>query len=342
MSLKIAFFNTKSYDEEFFTKVNASYHYDLQFFKEHLNPRTAILAQGCDAVCAFVNDDLSQKTLQILQQNKIPIIAMRCAGVNNVDIEFAKKNHMHVLNVPSYSPYAIAEHAVALMLILNRKIHRAHMRVHEGNFSLEGLLGFDMHGKTVGILGTGKIGTATARILLGMGCEVLGFDKEPNTTCKEMGVHYVDLTTLLNRSDILSLHAPLSKSTYHLINEKTIQQMKKGVMLINTSRGAVIDTIAVIEALKKGQIGYLGLDVYEEEDLLFFEDFSQEIIQDDVFARLLTFPNVVITTHQGFFTKEALEAIAHTTLENIHQCVTEKKCNNDVCSQHCPAKPAIR
>ncbi|SHE46296.1 D-lactate dehydrogenase [Marinitoga hydrogenitolerans DSM 16785] len=313
--MKIAFFSTKKYDMDFFNKLNEKYNFDIKYFESKLNEKTAILAKGFDVVCAFVNDDLNKKVIKILKENGIKLIALRSAGFNHVDISAAKKYNIKVVHVPKYSPYAVAEHTIALILSLNRKIHKSYLRIRENNFSLDGLLGFDLHGKIVGIIGTGKIGRITANILKGFGMKILGYDKFPND---EFIGEYVNLNTLFEKSDIISLHCPLNKDTYHIINKNTINLMKKGVMIINTSRGGLIDTKAVIDGLKSKKIGYLGLDVYEEEENIFFEDLSEEIIDDKTFLRLTTFPNVLITGHQGFFTQEALTNIAETTLENIN------------------------
>jgi len=315
--MKVAVFSQKPYDREFLQTANASHHHELEFFEAHLSLSTAPLAKGFPAVCAFVNDCLDAAVLETLAANGTRLIALRCAGFNNVDLAAADRLGVTVARVPAYSPYAVAEHTVGLMLTLNRKIHRAFNRVREGNFALDGLLGFDLHGKTVGIVGTGKIGLCVARILHGFGCHLLAYDPYPNPACEELGVEFVDLAELLRRSSVITLHSPLTRETHHVINAEAIAQMQDGVMLINTSRGGLVDTPAVIEALKSGKIGYLGLDVYEEEADLFFEDLSQQPIQDDVFSRLLVFPNVLITGHQAFFTREALGNIADTTLDNI-------------------------
>jgi len=268
-------------------------------------------------VCVFVNDQLGAPVLAELARQGTRVIALRCAGFNNVDLAAARDLGITVVRVPAYSPYAVAEHTVGLMLTLNRKIHRAYARVREGNFALQGLLGFDLHGRTVGVVGTGQIGAIVARIMRGFGCEVLAYDPYRSPECEALGARYVELPELFRSSDIITLHCPLTPQTYHLINAEALEQMKDGVMLINTGRGALVDTQAVTEALKSGKIGYLGLDVYEEEAALFFEDRSDRVIQDDVFTRLLTFPNVIITGHQAFFTGEALTNIAETTLSNV-------------------------
>ncbi len=315
--MKVAFFSTKKYDRDFFEIANQTLNHDLVFFETHLNESTVNLVQGYPVVCVFVNDDLNQNVIEALAGQGCRLIALRCAGFNNVDFQACEKWNIQVVRVPSYSPHAVAEHAVALMLSLNRKIHRAHARVHEGNFALDGLMGFDMNQKCVGIVGTGKIGTVVAQILSGFGCKVIAYDPSPNDECNKMGVQYVPLSELWAQSDIMTLHCPLLPETFHLINQAVLTQMKSGVMLINTSRGAIMDTSAVIAALKTGHVGFLGIDVYEEEGDLFFEDLSNQIIQDDQFSRLLTFPNVLITGHQAFLTKEALEKIAQVTLQNI-------------------------
>ena len=325
--MKVALFGSKPYDRRFFETANESYHHELTFLEPHLNEKTAILAQDAEAVCVFVNDQLNEETLKILSERGIHLIALRCAGYNNVDLEAAKDLGMQIVRVPAYSPHAVAEHAIALILTLNRKIHRAYHRVREGNFSLNGLLGFDLHGRTVGIIGTGKIGRIVGQILYGFGCKILTYDPFPNQEFRQIG-QYVSLEELYAESDIISLHCPLTPSNRHLINEKTIAQMKPGVMLINTSRGALIDTQAVIDGLKKKTIGYLALDVYEKEADLFFEDLSDEVIQDDMFERLLTLPNVIITGHQAFFTQDALSNIAETTLSNITDIETKNDCKN--------------
>jgi D-lactate dehydrogenase len=315
--MKVAVFSTKPYDREYLDRANAGHGHALTFFDAHLDRETAILGAGHGAVCAFVNDVLDSEVLRQLAAGGARLIALRSAGFNQVDLAAARSHGLVVARVPAYSPYAVAEHAVGLILTLNRKYHRAYNRVRDGNFSLQGLRGFDLHGRTVGTVGTGKIGAVFARIMLGFGCRVLAFDPAPDQGSRDLGVEYVALDELLRTSDIVSLHAPLSERTHHLIDAARLSLMKRGVMLINTSRGALIDTRAVIEALKSGQIGYLGIDVYEEEEQLFFEDLSSEIIHDDVFMRLLTFPNVIVTAHQAFFTEEALLNIASTTLANI-------------------------
>lgn len=315
--MRIAVFNTKPYDQRFLEEANAAHQHDLVFLEPHLSVHTARLAEGCAVICTFVNDPLNAATLEVLSALGVKLVALRCAGFNQVDLRAAERLGITVARVPAYSPYAVAEHAVALILTLNRNIHRAYNRVREGNFALEGLLGFDLHGKTVGVIGTGKIGAVFARILRGFGMTVLAHDVQPNAELEADGLRYVGLEELLERSDIVSLHCPLTPQTQHLVNAERLGRMKRGAMLVNTSRGALVDTPAVIEALKSGCLGALALDVYEEEGDLFFENLSDRVIQDDVFMRLLTFPNVLITGHQAFFTREALTGIAQTTLENV-------------------------
>lgn len=295
-----------------------------------LTPETVILATGFPAVCVFINDKLNAAVLRELAANGIRLIALRCAGYNNVDLEVAKELNLKVVRVPAYSPYAVAEHAAGLVLMLNRKLYKAYNRVRDDNFELKGLLGFDLHGKTVGIVGTGKIGECFARIMNGFGCRLLAYDVRENSSLLDMGVQYVDLPMLLSQSDVVSLHCPLLPDTYHLMNADSIGQLKPGAMLINTSRGGLVDTRAVISGLKSGQIGYLGIDVYEDEGSLFFQDLSDTIIQDETFQLLQSFPNVVITAHQAFFTQEALTNIANTTLTNIREIETQGSCSNEV------------
>lgn len=315
--MKIAVYSTKPFEREFLGAANAGAGHELRFLLPPLSPETAPLAEGCAGVCAFVNDRLDAPTLEALAPLGVKLLALRSAGFNHVNLDAAHALGMTVLRVPAYSPYAVAEHAVGLMLTLNRKFHRAFNRVREQNFALDGLMGFDMHGKTAGIVGTGKIGELTGKILAGFGCRVLGFDPVRSPACEALGVQYVGMDELLADSDIISLHCPLNPATRHLINESALARTKRGVMIVNTSRGGVIDTRAAIRYLKNGHIGSLGLDVYEEEGDLFFNDLSETIIQDDVFVRLMTFPNVLITAHQGFFTREAVGNIAQTTIGNI-------------------------
>ena len=314
--MRLLLFSCKPYDQKFFSDININFDFELVFLETRLNAQTAALAKEGDAVCAFVNDDLSAPVLKTLHQRGVRFVAMRCAGYNNVDLACAKELAMTVVRVPAYSPHAVAEHSLGLMMALNRKLHRAHYRAKEFNFALDGLLGFDMYKKTAGVIGTGRIGEVLARILVGMGCNVLAYDLNPNPECEALGVRYVSLEDLFRQSDIISLHCPLVSQTYHLIDDAAFDLMREGVMLINTSRGGLVDTKAAIKALKTGKLGALGLDVYEEEAGLFFEDHSSRTILDDTFARLLTFPNVMITAHQGFFTREAVVNIVTTTLES--------------------------
>lgn len=317
--MKMAIFSTKGYDKESFVMMNQRFGHELTFFTPNLSKETALLAHGFPVVCAFVNDDLSAEVLEDLANHGTKLIALRCSGFNQVQVVKAHELGMTVLRVPSYSPQGVAEHAVALIMALNRKIHVAHNRVRDGNFSLEGLIGFEVAGKTVGVVGTGQIGRIFARIMQqGFGANVIAYDVFPHPECVQMGIKYVGLDEIYKQSDIISLHCPLMTETYHLIHDRAVSLMKKGVMLINTSRGGLVDTKAVIKGLKQEKIGAMGLDVYEEEAALFFEDHSGHIIQDDVFARLLTFPNVMITSHQAFLTKNALANIAETTLQNVH------------------------
>ena len=315
--MRVAVYSTKPYDRRFLDAANADAGHELVYLEPRLMPQTVAPASGAQAICAFVNDELRADVLASLAGLGTRLVALRCAGFNNVDLAAARALGIAVARVPEYSPHAVAEHTVALILALNRKIHRAHARVREGNFDLEGLLGFDLFGRTVGVVGTGKIGAALARIMLGFGCTVLAHDPQPDPACIAAGVRYVPLADLLAAADIVSLHCPLTPATHRLIDAAALARMRPAVMLINTSRGAVIDTRAVIEGLKSGHIGSLGLDVYEEEAELFFRDLSDSVIQDDLFARLLTFPNVLITGHQAYFTQDAMAAIAATTMENI-------------------------
>jgi len=316
--MRIAVFSSKPYDRESLQASNQEQEqgHELVFLEPRLTRETAALAAGFPAVCLFVNDCADAGVLELLAAGGTRFLALRCAGFNNVDLEAARRVGITVARVPAYSPHSVAEHTAGLILTLNRKLHRAYNRVREGNFALDGLLGFDLHGRTVGVIGTGKIGAVVVRIMSGFGCRVLAHDRHPNPEAVP-GAEYVTLAQLFAEADIVTLHCPLTPETRHLIDGAALRQMKRGVMLINTSRGALVDTPAVIDALKSGQVGYLGLDVYEEEAALFFEDHSHQLIQDDVFTRLLTFPNVVITGHQAFFTREALHSIAETTLENV-------------------------
>jgi D-lactate dehydrogenase len=331
--MKVAVFSTKAYDRKFLSAANSPTQHELIFFEPRLNRDTAILAAGNPAVCVFVHDQVDAPTLELLASRGTRLVVLRCAGFNNVDLQAAANLGITVVRVPAYSPYGVAEHAVGLILSLNRKIHRAYNRVREGNFSLDGLLGFNLHERTIGIVGTGKIGLILGQIMKGFGCNLLAYDVYQNPELEALGGKYVELPELFANSDIISLHCPLTPETHHLINAEAIEQIKSGVMLINTSRGALIDTQAVIEGLKSGKIGYLGVDVYEQESELFFEDLSGEIIQDDIFQRLTTFPNVLITGHQAFFTAEALHNIAETTFANIADVEHGRPCANEIRAQ---------
>ena len=328
--MQVMVFSAKTYERPFLEAAAARHGQSAVFQPLRLCRDTASLAKTTPAVCAFVNDALDAETLGVLAGQGTTLIALRSAGFNHVDLKAAKKYGITVVRVPAYSPHAVAEHTLALILALLRKLCRAHNRVREGNFSLDGLLGEGLYGKTVGIVGTGKIGEVVAQILRGFGCRLLGHDPSPSDECKKLGMNYLDLPGLLEASDIVTLHCPLMPGTRHLIGDVEVQRMKPGTTLINTSRGAVLDTRAVIRGLKSGRIGALGLDVYEEEEHLFFEDFSGQIIQDDVFARLMTFPNVLITGHQGFFTREALETIADVTFRNVAEFEASGACIHSV------------
>lgn len=328
--MKVAVFSTKAYDRRFLEISNRTHGHELTYLEPRLMPETASLAEGFDAVCVFVHDRVDETVMRRIQRYGVRLVALRCAGYNNVDLAAAAEKGITVVRVPAYSPYAVAEHTIGLMLTLNRKFHRAHARIREGNFALEGLMGFDMHGRTAGVIGTGKIGFIVARILRGFGCEVLAYDPYPNLEMENYGIQRVSLEELYRRSDIITLHCPLTEETYHLIDERAVEQMKPGVMIVNTSRGALVDTVAAVEGLKSEKIGYLGLDVYEEEEGIFYEDKSSAVLKDDVFARLLTFPNVIITGHQAYFTRNAMENIADTTMQNITDFERDGKCGNEV------------
>lgn len=315
--MKVTVFSTKAFERESLRRANETAGHELVFLEERLTQRTAPLAAGSGAACLFVGDCADRAAIGALRDAGVCLLALRSAGFNHVDLDAAAESGLTVARVPAYSPHSVAEHAVALILTLNRKTHRAFNRVREQNFSIEGLMGFDLCGKTVGVVGTGKIGEAFARIMLGFGCRVIAFDPKPSESCAQAGVRYVDLRDLWRESDVVALHCPLTPQTRHLVNAEAFAAMKPGAMLINTSRGAVVDARAAIDALKSGHLGALGIDVYEEEDNLFFRDLSSEVIQDDTFVRLMTFPNVLITAHQGFFTREAVDGIARTTLGNI-------------------------
>ncbi len=328
--MKVAHFSAKKYDHGFFTNAFTSHDIGIEFFEARLSPKTAGLASGFDAVCAFVNDDLSKETIDVLADLGIKLIALRSAGFNHVNLAAAAKKNIAVVRVPEYSPHAVAEHTIALLMGVNRKIYRAYNRVREGNFELDGLIGFDLNGKTVGVVGAGKIGMVTVGILLGFGCEVLISDPALEPGPHKSGAKVMTFDEVLSHSDILSLHCPLTPATHHLICEETLCKTKKGVIIVNTSRGGLIDTNAVIGGLKSEHIGALAIDVYEEEGDLFFSDLSNFVMKDDVFARLLTFPNVLVTGHQAFFTREAMIAIAGTTASNITQFFKTGACENSV------------
>jgi D-lactate dehydrogenase len=328
--MKIAFFSTKSYDRKHFESEIKKSEHTITFFEDALNMQTARLVSGYDAVCIFVNNPMNEELIAKVADLGIEVIALRSAGFNHVDLEACKKHGVTVYRVPAYSPEAVAEHTVAIILTLNRKTHKAYNRVRENNYSLEGLTGFNLHNKTVGVIGTGTIGTAFCRIMKGFGCDILAFDPNENEKVKEMGGRYVDFDKLVESSDIISLHCPLIPQTRHMIDRDSIEKMKDGVMLINTSRGALIDTPAVIDGLKQKKVGFLGIDVYEQEDNLFFKDLSSEVIQDDDIARLMTFPNVLITGHQAFLTEEALRQITETTIQNLSDHEQGEKVENEV------------
>lgn len=327
--MKITFFSTQPYDKIFFNKCNKEYGFELEYFETHLGPHIVNAVEDADAVCVFVNDRVIAEVIQVLAEKGVKIIALRCAGFNNVDLEAAKQYGLKVCRVPAYSPEAVAEHALAMILTLNRKTHKAYNRVREQNFSLNGLLGFNLHGKTVGVVGTGNIGKAFCNMVKGLGCKVLAYDVAQDVQLAASGITYVSMEALLKQSDIISLHCPLTANSKHLINASTISSMKKGVMIINTSRGKLINTEDAIEALKTRHIGYLGLDVYEQEEKLFFKDLSASIIEDDIIQRLMSFPNVLVTAHQAFFTEEALVQIAVKTLQNIQQISAGTIIQND-------------
>lgn len=330
---KVIVFSTKEYDKIFLQEAAAGTGFAFKFVEARLNQETVALAKGYPAICAFVNDVVDAVVIKELVAGGTKFVALRCAGFNNVDLHAAQEHGLCVARVPAYSPYAVAEHTVGLMLTLNRKIHRAHLRIREGNFALGGLLGFDLHGKTVGVIGTGKIGALVCKAMAaGFGCRVLAYDVQENPEAKAVGAEYTTLEQIFRESEIITLHCPLMPDTYHLINAESLALMKEKVMIINTSRGALIDAAAAVEALKDGKLGALGLDVYEEEADLFFEDLSNEVIRDDVFARLLTMPNVLITGHQAYFTREALQNIARTTVGNLQDFVANRPCQNAV---HC-------
>jgi D-lactate dehydrogenase len=317
--MKIAVFSAKRYDREFLNAANAGAGHQLRYFDEPLGDESVTLAAGYEVVCIFVNDRADAEVLKALVAGGTRLIALRCTGFNNVDLKAAAQLGLKVVRVVSYSPYSVAEHAVALLQAINRKIHRAYNRTRDSNFALDGLMGFDLHGKTVAVIGTGKIGCVFARIMLGFGCEVIGYDKYPSTAFAALGARYAEPDEIGNKADIISLHCPLTPETHHIVNAGTLSRAKRGALLINTSRGGLIDTEAAVEALKSGQLGGLGIDVYEQEGDLFFRDLSSTIISDDVFQRLISFPNVIVTGHQAFFTEEAIATISETTINSITQ-----------------------
>jgi D-lactate dehydrogenase len=335
---KVCFFDTKPYDKIYFDQMKEQYQVEVDYVESKLGPKTAVMAKGVEAVVSFVNDDIDKETINILYENGVRLIAMRCAGYNNIDFK-AAYGKIHVVRVPAYSPYAVAEHAMSLLLTLNRKIHRAYVRTREFNFSLNGLMGFDLHGKTVGVVGTGKIGRVFIDICKGFGMKVIAYDPFPQ---KDADFEYVSFEQLCKEADVISLHCPLTKDTHHLINDASIQWMKKGVYLINTSRGALINTEDLLNAIKEEKIGGACLDVYEEETELFYEDMSYTIIQDDVLARLISMPNVIVTSHQAFFTKEALYHIADTTLSNLRGYFDDRILENEICYQCSKGEPCPR
>lgn len=332
--MKVAVYSTKSYDRRFLEAANRDRRHELVFLEARLTPQTAKLAAEFPAICVFIHDSLDGETLNVLASQGTQFIALRAAGFDRLDLQTAAELDLTVVRVPAYSPYSVAEHAVGLILMLNRKLYRAYNRARDDNFSLDGLLGFDIHNTSVGIVGTGKIGYCFAQIMKGFGCQLLAYDVYQNPACLELGVKYVELDQLLANSDIISLHCPLTPDTYHLIDAETLQHLKPGAMLINTSRGGLIDAQAVVESLKSGKLGYLGIDVYELEAELFFQDLSDTVIQDDTFQLLQSFPNVVITAHQGFFTRNALEAIADTTIANLDDLEQGRPCPNQVKLHH--------
>ena len=328
--MKVAVFSTKYYEKEYLNRFNSDGKHQLTFFDASLNINTTNLALGFEAVCILLNDIIDKNTLVKLAKIGIKLIDLRSAGYDNVDIEAAYKQYIPVLRVPAYSPQAIAEHAVALILTLNRKTHKAYNRVRENNFSIKNLMGFNLYGKTVGVIGTGKIGAAFCGIMQGFGCNVIAYDIKESVDLKEKGIEYKPFEELLQTSDIISIHCPLTPKTHHLFDSDAFSKMKKGMMLINTGRGAIINTSDAILALKSRQIGYLGIDVYEGEEKLFFQDLSETIIQDDVIERLMSFNNVLITPHEGFFTHEAVEQIALITIQNFTDFENGASLKNEV------------
>ena len=331
--MNVAVFSTKRYDRDFLDVANAAAGHRITYFDVPLERETAALACGHDAVCIFVNDKADAGVLEALSSGGTRLVALRCTGFNNVDLQAAARVGLKVVRVVTYSPYSVAEHAVALLLAINRKIHRAYNRTRDSNFSLDGLMGFDLHGKTVAVVGTGKIGRVFAQIMLGFGCEVIGYDKYPSPEFEALGVRYAKPGEIGARADIISLHCPLTPETHHIINADTLARAKRGALLINTSRGGLVDTEAAIEALKSGQLGGLAIDVYEQEADLFFRDLSSAIISDDVFQRLLSFPNVIVTGHQAFFTREAVSTICETTINSINEFAAGQPLSNEIVAQ---------
>lgn len=328
--MKVAVFSSKPYDQEYFEKYKENYSCDLIYFETALNVHTAELTKGFDVACIFVNDRADKQAIKVLAKNGIRLLALRCAGYNNVDLKTAKANHIKVVRVPAYSPEAVAEHSIALILTLNRKTHKAYNRIREGNFSLNNLMGFNLQNKTIGVIGTGKIGATFCKTIKGFGCKIIAYDLYPSAELIELGVDYQPLDEVFKNADIISLHCPLNPDTKHIIDERSLSLMKDGVMIINTSRGALIETADVIVGLRNKKVGYLGLDVYEQEENLFYKDLSESIIQDDMILRLNSFPNVLITSHQAYFTKEAMSEITTTTLDNIKAFENEEDLKNKV------------
>ncbi len=340
---KICFFDTKPYDRIYFDTYKEKFGFEIDYYEPKLNSDTAVMTKGYEAAVAFVNDTVDAKTINILYENGVRIIGMRCAGYNNIDFK-AAYNKIHVVRVPAYSPYAVAEHAIALLLTLNRKIHRAYNRTKEHNFSLNGLTGFDLHGKTMGVIGTGKIGRVFVDICKGFGLKILAYDPFP---LSGSGIQYVSMDELCRESDIISLHCPLTKDTHHMLNRKSFELMKKGVYIINTSRGALVNSEDLLNAIKEEKVGGAGLDVYEEETEFFYEDKSYSIIQDDILSGLISMPNVIVTSHQAFLTREALNNIAEITLQNLRDYFDDKPLENEICYQcikleHCKKEEVKR
>ncbi|MEJ8857837.1 2-hydroxyacid dehydrogenase [Variovorax robiniae] len=328
--MKIAVFSAKRYDRDFLSAANAAQQHQLQFFEVALAPESATLAEGHEAVCVFVNDVVDAAMLEALKRGGTKLVCLRCTGFNNVDLAAAAKLGIKVVRVVDYSPYSVAEHAVALLLAINRSIHRAYNRTRDSNFSLDGLMGFDFHGKTAAVIGTGKIGRVFAKIMRGFGCNVIGYDKYPSPEFEALGAHYAEPGEIGASADIISLHCPLTPETYHIVNAESLSRLKRGALLVNTSRGGLVDAEAAIQALKSGQLGGLALDVYEQEAELFFRDLSSTIVTDDVLQRLMAFPNVIVTGHQAFFTREAISTICETTLQSASEFAEGKPLSNEI------------